>query len=217
MNRWLGLIILGVLGVAGCDTGDCTEEQECDGGRDPASISGWDAFWCDLGYYDYCDPFDDRHSALGRMPGRWRLIENGSPDEYRGPGGVLGCPPELRVISGADDEGRPLLGLRAPDSDLRAYDRADFFNINGGETCETVDMSTTEALKICHRTRMELKNQVTHRAWMGTRLGFYFKFFPAGSSAATQRLTIYGDGQLRYEYFIDDRPELSCLFAPAGA
>jgi hypothetical protein len=218
MHRRLGLVFVVALGVAGCDAGDnCAQAPDCDTERSPSSLSGWSSFWCDLGYYDYCDPFDDRYSALGRMPGRWHLVGNGSSDPYRGPGGVLGCPAEMRVVIGSDDEGKPYLGLREVGSDLRIYDRADFIDINGGETCSMVDMSRTEAVKICHRSRLELKNQVSHRVWMGNKLGFGFKFFPAGSEAATQFLTIYGDGQLRYEYFIDERTEISCTFAPASA
>ncbi len=201
--------------------------QDCSSVRATASAAGkadgwWSDFWCDLHYYGYCDPFDTRRSAAPEMVGSWTLESSSSAERdshYGGAGSVMGCPPAMRVISGHDADGKPFLGLREAASELRAYDRADLININGGETCESVDFSTTQALKICHRSRLELANVVSHRVWMGERLGIWFKFIPAGSSSATQTLTIGGlvNGvrKLYYEYALDGEVKDRCVFVPA--
>lgn len=202
--------------------------QDCGVVRATAAAAGkadgwWSDFWCDLHYYGYCDPFDTRRSAAPAMVGSWRLVSSSSTERdasYGGAGSVIGCPPAMRVVAGHDEQGKPFLGLREVDSDLRAYDRADLININGGESCETVDFSTTQAVKICHRSRLELANVVSHRVWMGERLGIWFKFIPAASSSATQTLTIGGlvNGirRLYYEYSLDGELRDRCVFVPAS-
>jgi hypothetical protein len=200
--------------------------QDCGTVRATAAAAGkadgwWSDFWCDLHYYNYCDPFDTRRSAAPKMVGTWKLESSNSVDgAYHDAGSVIGCPPELRVIAG-HDAGKPFLGLREVNGDLRIYDRADLIDINGGESCESVDFSLTEALKVCHRSELVVANVVTHRVWLGKRVGVWVKFIPAGSSSATQTLTIGGlyNGirKLYYEYFIDSELRDSCVFVPAGS
>jgi hypothetical protein len=207
------------------DRAEALLAQDCSAVRATASAAGkadgwWSDFWCDLHYYGYCDPFDTRRSAAPEMVGTWTLESSSSSETvgYGGAGSVIGCPPAMRVIAGHEG-GKPFLGLRQVDSSLRIYDRADLIEINGGERCETVDFSLTEALKICHRSELELANVVSHRVWLGKRVGVWVKFIPAGSSSATQKLTIGGlvNGvrKLYYEYFLDDELRDSCVFVPA--
>ncbi|MCK5799955.1 MAG: hypothetical protein KAI47_22345 [Deltaproteobacteria bacterium] len=196
--------------------------EDCQGVRAAANMAGkgdsfWGELWCDMGYYSYCAPFDTAHTDVAHMVGRWKLSSSSTNLEWRDAGSTGGCPPLMDVIIGRD-EGPPSLKLRQVDSTQRVYDRADFTNINGSETCESVDLSATEALKICHRTRITAKNRLTHRVWTGKKLGIGVKFIPTGSLSTTQELTLRDADQgiartLVYAYAIDSEVQDRCVYS----
>lgn len=204
--------------VAACnvDRAEQILEQDCATVRRTAAAGKadgwWDGFMCETGFYSYCEPFG-AEAGLEPMLGDWELVD--ARREGWSPGSVIGCPPQMRLERLADEQGRPGLGLRRIEEDgstgYRVYDRADLININGGEDCETIDMSETQALKICHRTQVTDPGALEHRIWMGEKVGYKVKPLTWDSSSAFQRLSLEGE-RLVYEWEFDDEVADRCVF-----
>lgn len=194
--------------------------QDCAGVRSAIAAGkadGWGSdFMCELGYYSYCEPFSEP-TGMMQMRGDWRLVE-GDTESWR-PYGLFGCPPQMRVQGVTDPSWEITITLRTiPEGDEPGkpiYERADFIHINGEELCDSGDVSATEALEVCHRTRVIGYGQVEHRVRFRSMAGIgSFKPVPTGSNSSYQRLIVVDD-QLTYEYENEDSepPLRRCVFA----
>ena len=159
------------------------------------------------------------------MTGSWRLDAR---PEHSG-SNAKDCPSAVKVfetvkepLSGEDPlKNTPVLAMRKLKNDgtyqERAFERSDFVNIGGRDSCESESIAPSKKITVCHKSWIldddaSHSLSIIHRVSISEKIGFVLHFIPAGSSKAEQKVRVIG-GNLYYEYLIDGAKFTTCHFS----